>query len=236
MGFKETLTIDTREPPEVIKAFRASKLFDNIVVRELETGDMKIGSLRVERKTFPDYIHSWKEGRLDSQIERLAQLKDEVGIIIVYDTNKASRWIDRNLRMAGLKHLDSLNFVLPIFKARDLEAFIRKVAVFAKHALDRQYLFEFCGRRTEILSSPDDVVNLYAHLASGVSIKLAKRIKKRYPSPEKLIKAIKKCGVLNPPKKGGKVVLMKSAWFNGIKGIGFGKAKQIEELLLLGRG
>ena len=233
MKIKETLVVDSREPEEVVKAFEESGLFANIVVRELDVGDVKIGKLRIERKAFPDYLNSWRDGRLDSQIERLCNLPDEVGIIIIHDVSKSNPWIDKGMRISGIKHIDSLNFVLPVFKAQNLKSFVKKVSIYARHAIDGEYLFHFEGRRTEIEASPNDIVNLYTGFP-GVETKLAKRIYKKYPVPAKLFARMKKCGVLNPPKKGGRAELLKKAWFTGIKGIGYGKAKEIEELILLG--
>ena len=122
------------------------------------------------------------------------------------------------MKVGAIKHLDHINYVLPVFKSRDLNSFITKVAIFARHAIDGEYLFFFKARRTEIILTKDPVEKFYASALPGVNLKLAKRIRKKYSTPLKLLQAIEDCGVHNPPK-GGKSTLMKRAWFSGIKGI-----------------
>lgn len=224
------LVIDSREPKGVKEAFYNSGLFENIHVRELDVGDFKIGGLRIERKGFSDFVSSWREGRLASQVERMMALEGEVGIVIVHDYEKFSKYIDYGLKAAAMKHMENMNFVLPVFKTKNFDSFLLKVYKFAKHAEDGEYLFHFSGRKTKIKKAENRIIYFYASLP-GINEILAKRIWEKYPLPTDLFKAISKCGILQAYK--GKKNIKK--WYEDIRGVGKGKAIEIEEMILQGK-
>lgn len=234
LSTSEPLYIDSREPDSLIKAFEEHGFFENIIVTKLDTGDLKFGKLVVERKSFIDYLNSWREGRLNDQVERLVNLKDEVGIIIVHDYKKSDRWIKPGLRAAGIKHLDNINFVVPVYKVNDIDGLVNKLMLFAKHALDGKYLFDFEGRKVEARSAPNRIVYLYASLP-GVGQDLAKKLYKKYPNPCDLIDDMKSVGMLNQPEGRTAKLRKKKMWHYNIKGLGDKKAKDLEEMLLYGK-
>lgn len=231
----EPLYIDSREPASVVEAFEKNGFFKNIIVKKLETGDIQFGHLVFERKAFIDFLNSWREGRLDDQVERLANLGDDmVGVLIIHDYAKSDRWIKPGLRAAGIKHIDSLNFVVPTYKVRDLETMINRIKGFAKHALDGKYLFNFTGRKAHAASAKNRIIHFYAGMP-GIGEDLAEKLYEKYPNPVELFNEIRRAGVLNEPKGRTKTVRMKKMWFNGIKGIGLGKARDVEEMLIQGQ-
>ena len=221
---KTPLVIDSREPKDLIKLFEESLLFEQIEVRELDVGDFDFGCLRIERKSLSDFINSWRSGRLDSQIERLLALENQVGIIIIHDYSKASPWIDKGLRMAAMKHIENLNMTLPVFKTKNVNTLMNKIIAFAKHAQDGEYVLNFTGRKTKVKPAANRIVYFYSSLP-GVSEVLAERLYKRFPIPIKLFQKIHR---LSKKKKA-------KAWHHGIKGIGSGKATEIEAMLLEGK-
>lgn len=231
----EPLFIDSREPQSIIDAFEEHGFFKNIIVKKLETGDIKFGHLVFERKAFIDFLNSWREGRLDDQVERLANLGDDlVGVLIIHDYTKSDRWIKPGLRAAGLKHLDSLNFVVPTFKVRDVNAMINKIKRFAKHALDGKYLFSFTGRKAHAASAKNRVIHFYAGMP-GIGEDLAEKLYEQYPNPFDLFKKMQEFGMLNEPEGRTKAIRRKKMWFSKIHGIGVGKAKDVEEMLRDGK-
>jgi len=234
LSTNEPLYIDSREPKSLIDAFKEHGFFKNIVVVKMDTGDIKFGKLVIERKAFIDYLNSWREGRLDDQIERLVNLKEEVGIVIIHDYQKADRWIKPGLRSAGIKHIDSLNFVVPVYKTKSLEGMINMIARFAEHALDGKYLFDFQGRKVEARSAPNRIVYMYASLP-GVGQDLADKLFKAYSCPSELIDAMKKAGMLNPPDGKTDKIRKSKMWHKKIKGLGDKKAKDLEEMLIKGK-
>jgi len=219
---KIPLTIDSKEPKEVIQKFQNSGLFETIHVHELDVGDFDLGCLRIERKSFSDFVASWREGRLGSQVERLINLENKVGIIIIHDYDKFSRFIDFKLKAAAMKHIDNLNFVLPVYKTKDFNSFMSKILRFAKHAEDGQYLLEFTGRKTKPKPAKNRIIYFYASMP-GVSETLAERLWKKFPIPVKFFMAM------------SRRVKKKKTWYDHIRGIGQGKAEDIEDMILQGK-
>jgi len=229
------LIVDSREPDFVVEKFKEHGFFTNVIVEKLETGDIKFASLVIERKAMIDFINSWREGRLDDQVERLANLgDDQVGILIVHDYRKANRFIKPGLRGAALKHIDNLNFVVPTYKTRDMDTFINKVMAFAKHAIDGKYLFTFTGRKAQAMSIKNRIVYFYASLP-GVGRDIAKKLYKKYPNPVKMFQRMMRAGILNEPSGRSKVAKHRKMWHHAIRGLGDGKAEDIEEMLINGK-
>jgi len=231
----EPLYIDSREPASVVEAFKKHGFFKNIIVKKMETGDIQFGHLVFERKAFIDFLNSWREGRLDDQVERLANLpEDMVGVIIIHDYAKSDRWIKPGLRAAGLKHINSLNFVVPTFKVRDMDVMINRIMGFAEHALDGKYLFKFTGRKAHAASAKNRIIHFYAGMP-GIGEDLAEKLYEKYPNPMELFNEMRRGGMLNQPEGKSKVARRRKMWHAIVHGIGDGKAQDVEEMLIQGQ-
>lgn len=69
------VTVDDREPPELVAAVRAHDDVGTVEVRRLDAGDLVIGDVGVERKTLPDYVSGLLARRppdIHDQARRLA--------------------------------------------------------------------------------------------------------------------------------------------------------------------
>lgn len=78
------VTIDDRERGVELAASIARQLGRAPVVARLELGDIAIGeAFLIERKTAADFVASLLDRRLDSQLDRLARLKETRPIVIV---------------------------------------------------------------------------------------------------------------------------------------------------------
>lgn len=62
------IIVNIHEPREIIEHLQKAIVVE---IKDFTPGDYLLGEIAVERKTLPDFIHSWKQGRLFDQLFRL---------------------------------------------------------------------------------------------------------------------------------------------------------------------
>ena len=90
------MAIDSREPYEIYEEFKTlSETVDDLKVirKKLDTGDYLTEHFIIERKTLDDLISSMfpkkdsEYERLDSQLDRLVQMKQPIKILLITGSN-----------------------------------------------------------------------------------------------------------------------------------------------------
>ena len=174
--------IDTREPPEIVELFKKAGF--EVESRYLETGDILVGKLLIERKTIQDFVGTMKTRRMDDQA---ARLNEAGGIIIIYDNGKSKRWIKKHDWIRKDTKIKHLKMIVPVFEVKSEEAFLKLIVDLYKKFPEGAYT-----RRTEKrIDEKDPVTRLYLGLP-GVGQKSAKLLKEKYPVPYRLFEAMKK--------------------------------------------
>jgi len=114
---KIQIIIDTREKQSLI----ATNLFSkkaNIDFQKLEVGDYEIGEFLIERKTFPDFISSMINKRLQEQLINLKKSKRPLLLVEGNYTNQSNSKIHPNA-IKGMILSIQLDFQVPIINTKD---------------------------------------------------------------------------------------------------------------------
>ena len=94
MPTRVAVTVDDREPVDVIDAVREHPDVDGVDVERLDSGDLVVESMAVERKTLRDYVSgvmSRSGTDLEDQVERMTARYDHAYVLLEGDMGEFDR-------------------------------------------------------------------------------------------------------------------------------------------------
>ena len=105
MPTRVDVTVDDREPVAVIEAVREHADVDGVAVERLDSGDVVVESMAVERKTLRDYVSgvmSRSGTDLEDQVERMTARYDHAYVLLEGDMGDLDR-LDTGVSPAAIR-------------------------------------------------------------------------------------------------------------------------------------
>lgn len=210
------VVIDDREPPEVAAAFERLLGDAMVMTKRMAVGDIRIGTLTVERKTTQDLVNSWFSGRLQEQIAQLIKQTQHPMLLVHHDAKNDYGVSAEDMERVA-ERLQTINLALPTVWRPSLDDAVTWLASRADYLRSGEWI-AYVKRPARVASGGDDpVVELYAGLPH-VGLELASRLRLAYSTPRALLQAI----------------TTDSKWFRTVDGIGSRKAVCITSVLTAG--
>ena len=208
---KFILTIDTREPLELVKQFENHPKIIEVLRSELPDGDIIYQNLLIERKTYNDFYGSLIGGHLHDQVARMKESGKKC-ILTLYRVPYET--LSHEQYAVVKKHAQTLNIILPTFDLGKEEGFVDFVIRMIEHYDSGEYFDHFRAPIVRV-THPNPITALYCSFP-GVGAKLAERIAVKYPQPFKLVEAVQESGCFDPKRWKSKAAWGREAWFRNL--------------------
>lgn len=188
-----SVTVDIREPPEVSKVVSEHPDVEKYVLDELDSGDILIEGVVIERKTPSDFASSMtdRDDHLKSQVERMNDQYDESYVLLEggftdFGTLSHSQVPAKSLR--GFAASITARYGTPVLPCDDLDTLV-DMAI----RLARKHIEDSSGDGLRVKSSVDDQTapatkRMYGCI-DGVGAETAEKMYRRYPALPEAIEA-----------------------------------------------
>lgn len=227
------IIVDDREPNSIVKALQGKEGLE-VEVKRLKSGDYLIpsdddGTWAFERKTQKDFQSSWWENRLHQQLMKM--MFDYAHPCIIFEDDDADYW-GRIDKWKVEKHLRTLNMRYPVVRTSSERNTVTQLYELAKSVEEGR--LKYLRVKPELIRAETPVEEFYCALP-GVSLTRAKAIAKVYPTPVKLINAMRLSGVYDPKKWKTKTEWRRKRWDRKIEGISDGFTEIIYNFIFNGQ-
>ena len=94
MSLRVAVTVDDREPADVVESVRGHDDVAEVAVERLDSGDVVVESMAIERKTLSDYVNgvmSRSGTDLEDQVERMTARYDHAYVLLEGDMGDLDR-------------------------------------------------------------------------------------------------------------------------------------------------
>lgn len=184
------IIVDTREKQSLIAAnLREQKA--NISFEKLEIGDYLIGRTIIERKTFPDFLGSMLNKRLQEQLINLKKYEKHFLIIEGFGYNYNKYKINENA-IRGMILSIATDFKIPIiFTADEKDTSKFLVLTAKKYENKKEKQEEFSIRQTKNLKSIEEQKKFILEGFPGIGPNLSKKLLERFGQLNKIFSAKK---------------------------------------------
>lgn len=186
------VTVDDREPVDVIDAVRDHRDVTGVTVERLDSGDLVVGATAVERKTLRDYVSgvmSRSGTDLEDQVERMTERYDHAYVLLEGDMGDLDR-LETGVSPESLR--GSMASVTARYGAPVVPCTDRRRLVDYAIRLGRKHLEDPSRRPLPVGSVPNrsepTAKRMYACI-EGIGPSLADALYEAYPTVAELVAA-----------------------------------------------